>query len=280
MRQHDPRQERRDGFTLIELLVVIAIIAVLVSLTTAAVMKALSKGPETVTRTEIGQLETAVENFKTKYKVDYVPSRIVLFSSRGSYTLTNQLHKDSVDYIERVWPRIAWATTTMNWGGTNGATLEGHQCLVFFLGGVQSGGGCLGFSTDPTNPTAAGGDRVSFYEFKPDRLKAVQGSYLSYLDPYKGLTTPYAYYSSYKTTNNYNPYGGNDNAGIGAQVYKVTTTAPIRYNKPDSFQIISAGADKNFGTDTTWTPASSGNLSANAKDNMSNFASGLLGNGQ
>ena len=68
-------------------------------------------------------------------------------------------------------------------GGTHGYILEGHQCLVFFLGGlpvVDSSGnyGVSGFSKDPTNPftnilSTNGTNRTPpMFEFVPSRLFA------------------------------------------------------------------------------------------------------------
>src|SRR5438876_4113848 len=108
------RPTARMAFTLVELLVVIAIIIVLASLLLAAVFKALDLANEAATRTDVTQLSAAVQSFQTKYQVNYVPSRIILckdylnyFNSRdprlGAIT---PLHQDSLDYLQRVFPRI------------------------------------------------------------------------------------------------------------------------------------------------------------------------------
>jgi prepilin-type N-terminal cleavage/methylation domain-containing protein len=55
----------RRAFTLIELLVVIAIIALLVSLTTAGIMKFMDTGPQTATRTELRSIKS---KFDTQWK--------------------------------------------------------------------------------------------------------------------------------------------------------------------------------------------------------------------
>jgi general secretion pathway protein G len=92
--------------------------------------------------------------------------------------------------------------------------LEGEQCLVFFLGGipqVNPDGSFTptGFSTNPSNPAQAGGDRIPpfFGGFKSNRLVQWPGTapgFPSYIDGYG--KTPYAYFSSYKTANGYNRY--------------------------------------------------------------------------
>ncbi len=72
---------RRPAFTLIELLVVIAIIAILVSLTAAAVMRALVKGPEIQTNSEINEFATKLPAIPN---VNYLPSRLHL-SKQNNY---------------------------------------------------------------------------------------------------------------------------------------------------------------------------------------------------
>ncbi len=265
-----PRRTGRAAFTLVELLVVIAIIIVLASLLLAAVFKALDMAYEAQTRTDITQLGAALQSFETKYGVNYVPSRIILCENPANYfnpstgQAWTQLHQDSLDYLQRVFPRISsptlaqsqWALAGIDWNGDgviqdlpmacpgftptglsvynpatgtssllscNGFLLEGEQCLVFFAGGIPrptpSGVTMTGFATNPSNPADLNSDRVPpFFDFKSDRLlqwvpqppyapPGVVGTapgFPSYKDGYG--KTPYAFFSSYKTSNGYNRY--------------------------------------------------------------------------
>jgi prepilin-type N-terminal cleavage/methylation domain-containing protein len=342
----------RTGFTLIELLVVIAIIAILMSLLAAAVLKIIGVGPKTTTRVEIGQLEQAMETFKTKFKADYVPSRIRLCEKRVHYNQVPtpaqlggpKLDQESMAFLEKVFPKLVdpnnppgsanedanpWTSSKtsvwVDWNGSgtldvpsannNYLILEGDQCLVFFLGGIptRNPNGTLGFSTNPRNPAQQGGDRIQpFYEFKSNRLlftkaypfgsKTAQQSFdfLSYIDAYG--KKPYVYFSAYKGSNGYNryfpvmgiseclqirknPLDGNE---IPQTVwpYAEALTPIIRYQKPNGFQIISAGADGLFGPGTdltsqmplTW-PVTTVALPQPGFDDQANFAPRILGAG-
>jgi len=280
----------RRAFTLVEMLVVVVILGILVSLITGAVIRALAVARRTGNRTEISQLNAAVETFKTFYKVDYIPSRIVLCETLTNYTTGpnagTQLYQESYQYLLRLWPRLGPSSGTIDWNnnGTLDAdmTLEGDQCLVFFLGGIPSFNGtapsttgppsCLGFSTDPTNPTNfSSGIQIQkpFYEFTTSRLvnKSSSGVVIhasapllfSYLDTYgtgnpqgspgvivTGL--PYAYFSAYQTRNGYNRYGPTDCPTLRVWPYAQSsavsgTQVLTQYYNPSGFQIISAGAD-------------------------------------
>jgi hypothetical protein len=314
----------RTAFTLVELLVVIAIIIVLVSLLMVGVFKALDTAYEAQTRTDVTQLAVAVQAFQTHYSVPYIPSRIILCENPANYFVGGNpangyltpLHQDSLDYLQRVFPSIArptlatsvWASTGIDWNGDgviadgaislsvypsatpvvcNGAALEGEQCLVFFTGGIpsQATGTMVGFSTDPTNP-AVGANRVPpFFDFRSNRLQVIAGtapSFPSYQDGYG--KTPYAYFSSYKSSNGYNRYvyisnpylplvpgspitsdcqalqnyGANGTAvfpycqaGMGSVTSPPgPAVGPPAYLNPQSYQIISAGKDNVFGSGT------------------------------
>lgn len=297
----------RRGFTLIELLVVIAIIGILVSLLLSAVMKTIVRIDEVKTRNDISQLDQAIQSFKTKYKVDYIPSKIKLCKFYNQYGNT-PLDNDSKQYLTSVWPHIvnsagnAWNTPNglMQWDGTPAAgvpfILEGHQCLVFFLGGIPSTAGgtlsCQGFSTNPANPAAPGGDRVIFYDFLTNRLVQV-GNFLAYKDGYG--KNVYAYFSSYKSTNGYNRYVVSPpfvltNTDCGslmvapyAEGWDAANSRPVRYLNPNSYQIISAGLDKTFGKGTydaatIWNPRNPAlSPTQGGFDDMSNFSDRFLG---
>jgi type II secretory pathway pseudopilin PulG len=195
-----PRQRTtaRMAFTLVELLVVIAIIIVLASLLLAAVFKALDTAYQAQTRTDITQLTAAVQSFQTKFQLSSAPppSRLVLCKQWVNYysapgVFKSQLHQDSLEYLQRVWPRLDWSTPHprpdsqkwtgmpvwqgIDWDNSDAANdigtsalvirdsannavastevlLEGEQTIVFFLGGIANSGAFTGFSTDASNP--------------------------------------------------------------------------------------------------------------------------------
>jgi prepilin-type N-terminal cleavage/methylation domain-containing protein len=246
---------RRAGFTLVEVLVVVAIITVLVSLTAAAVFKIYGEGDKLVARKDISDLGIAIEAFKLKMNVDYIPSRFRLREDLFGYQIGmaagDYLDQESWTYLKKLFPKLQ--TPTMPYNGTNPNSvwidwnlngtldspvdLEGHQCLVFFLGGVPryNPNGATGFSTNPAYPGAAAfvsaagvpgtavmtDERIGpFFQFKSNQLVALPtpplsnkisvanptngGGYFSMLDPWG--VNPYVYFSGYKKNNGYNRY--------------------------------------------------------------------------
>jgi type II secretory pathway pseudopilin PulG len=373
------RATGRMAFTLVELLVVIAIIIVLASLLLAAVFKALDAANEAATRTDITQLSGAVQAFETKFNVKHIPSRIILCENPADYFNPStgqpwtQLHQDSLDYLQQVFPQISrptlaqsqWALNGIDWNGDNaifdppmppppappavpyvGFMLEGEQCLAFFLGGIpqQSGSGTFiatGFSTNASNPAAKTADRIPpFFDFKSDRLiqwPNTAPGFPSYKDGYGKI--PYAYFSSYKSANNYNRYfgipnpympppnpgppypnqsyfsdcqalrfpppidpsGNNPPQPMGLWPYAQSWGPTIQYLNPQTFQIISAGKNGQFGLGTyppgdpnyglvsrTWAPSNAAafyptgddkgyDLGLFGWDDVANFYDRLLG---
>lgn len=307
----------RGGFTLIEMLMVILIIVILAGLLSSAVVKAISKAREVRNRDNISQLASALENFKAKFGF-YPPSRIKLCKFYNQYNFSNPLDTDSVQTLTRMFPRIdilSWTSAGIDWDGTGNtgeppSILEGDQCLVFFLGGIPGRPAglpptVLGFSTSPANPATGSTERIGpFYEFQPTRLVYSKPGntpihpsapfFLTYLDAYSSSDgvgniiqgAPYAYFSSYKTTNGYNRYAAafmnSDCATLTVWPY---LGAPGKYLNPNSFQIISAGSNGFFGLGSDvptkiWTPANASNFypdTSAGRDDQANFYDAPLG---
>lgn len=290
---------RRSAFTLIELLVVILIIAILVSLTAAGVFAVMGKIPEVKTRTEITELGNALQAFLSDYGQSEPPPSILVLHEHMKYG-NSAVEQQSRIYLQKVFGKnLGVGQTYVDWNGDGVANgpwiLSGEQVLVFFTGGIPNtaavvGGtqapGPQGFSTNNMNPAQAGGKRKGpYYPFESNRLvfagtlNPSAPNFFVYLDPWKTKSgplyatlggSPYAFFSSAGVNNGY--LGAKDS--FGAMPYY---TGVGQYSNSNTYQIISAGKDGNFGT-SGWSP-SSGATGAGA-DDQSNFSAGLLGAGQ
>jgi prepilin-type N-terminal cleavage/methylation domain-containing protein len=216
----------RSGFTLIELLVVILIVGILIALLVPAIAAAVRTAQDARVSAEIANLQTALADFKNKYG-EYPPSRIILRND-GNYSPIDPtvlqipgapedismgaLNLRSARYMQKFFNRANFFFSTsgspgspLNWDGTgtykaysnpNTVILQGHECLVFFLGGmpqkvvlnpgtpqaiVQSWSG-FGWSKSPTDPfdivnpntTVVSQNRTQpLFEFLPGRLQDI-----------------------------------------------------------------------------------------------------------
>jgi hypothetical protein len=116
------------------------------------------------------------------------------------------------------------------------------------------------------------------------------------LDPTQTVAlsgAPYAYFSSYKTTNGYNRYFPiNDCASLANPAANLPAPwpykqGPSQFLNPNSYQIISAGADGAFGpgsnpvdTPPYWSPANASLYYQNGtpgRDDQANFYDSPLG---
>ena len=263
MRCPQVQRTRRNAFTLLELLVVMAIILVLVSLIVGAAFRALSKGYQLRNRSEIAQLDTAVQTFQTEWNVDYMPSTIALNDGNPQST--------SSQFLSRMFRRLP--KTAIAWNGSATATtLQGQHCLVFFLGGIQTNGMVKGFSTNPQNPADMTAPlKAPLFEFDASRLKKDSNGFLYYMDTYK--KQPYAYFSAGRTPNGYSI---TDCSSLSVKPY---LTASGSYWRPDSWQIISAGDSGKFGAgNAVWGTGAAIKKPTVGWDNQANFAANLLAN--
>ncbi|VTR98762.1 type II secretion system protein [Tuwongella immobilis] len=270
MRTTLPTRSHRLGFTLIELLVVIAIIGILMGLTLAAVQQVRGKANDVKVREEIAQIESSIAAFKQHFEVDYLPNAFLLAPNYGDPSLAgNPLAAASQAYLRRMFPRMNLAST-----GLPATTLNGNQCLVFFL----SGGPITnfsGFSSNPSAPFATGGTRMGpLLELNAKRLNANN----ELIDPWGN---PYVYFTAINRGYNSHPLNPTTATPTGVSMtffsQSINGGAPKPLNAT-GFQMISAGNNKAFGPGGLWAPGGGvyGGASPGA-DDVANFHPRVLG---
>ena len=236
---------------------------------------------------------------------------------------------DSRAKIRQIWPQFDFSVVR-DFNGNGSATdviiLTQGECLVFFLGGilkrpedlnnnglldsgedtngdgklsinVVGGSGtqrsfCTGFSKNPFNPFASGGNRDSaIFDFDTSRFVDPDGNnFPAFVDQLPGQTAPYLYASSYSGAGyRYNPssllfeYAATSSAPmfLPTMPYLQGSGAGALPWKAKGFQIISPGYDKKYGTFGSYsTDTASSDLSGSRDveaDNITNFAPGTLG---
>ena len=277
------------GFTLVELLTVIVIIGILVSLITAAAWRARVTARNAVIIAEISDIGTALEAYAAE--VGELPP-----------DFTDQ--QRVLTHLRKRFPRYQlpaggeWAKFKLDVSdGTDGLDvddLDPTTALVFWLGGIPKEV-CTdvnnntwvwentpsGFNANVTNPFASRGSRTkSYIEFEPRRLPDRTGLWRQYHPPYCTGAPPYESGVPYV----YFRARIDGYAGLRWPLVEgaVGTAVPYQdangvWREPDTFQIIAAGSDGNFGTGIGPRCSQSGaNCSPADYDNITNFSQGTL----
>lgn len=272
-------QPVRPWYWLLVLLAIIPVVLVGVGINTTFSDR---NGVESKTRTDLWQLHSGLISAMQELNVTYLPSYLVLRED-GKYDLADRGQVETVSILHKAFGKNIDLASEIDWNNDGQITkgpivLEGHHCLVFWLGGIPatSGGahGCLGFSNDPQNPAALRGMRKGpYFAFKSSRLVIDANGFLYYIDPFRpGM--PYAYFSGGKSGNRF----GGDCAALGLAPYFEVQLGAQHFMNQGKFQIISAGPDGQFGAGGQWDPAI-GAKGADA-DNITNFARLPLGRPQ
>lgn len=272
----------RRGFSLVELLIVLVIIGILMALLLPAIGAARANAQAAQVVSEIADLETALAAFKAKFGM-YPPSSITLQPPGGTWDARSRA------ILRQMFPQFDFAssgglTTTIV---PSAVTLNASECLVFFLGGVRNPatGGLVGFSKHPQHPLATGGSREGpFFEFDPTRLRDNNPTgtpafdpFPVYIDKLPSQTKPYLYFSAYDGRG-YDPAESSPDLTNGVYRTGAAADAP-RYN-PDSFQLISPGFDREYGSggfyDSTNPNNTASDITEADRDNITNFRKGML----
>ncbi|MFK7777969.1 MAG: type II secretion system protein [Gimesia sp.] len=292
-------QQNRRAFTLIELLIAITIIALLLGLLFPAIGSVRLAAQRAQVRAEISNLETAITAFRADFGMD-PPSGIVLQEDGGA-----TWDQRSKGLIRKMWPQFNFGTDKdINGDGdaNDTITLNAGECLVFFLGGVyeKTTDGkfrVYGFSKNPARPFLNPGSSVTalsasnssrlgpFFEFNNSRFvdtdaaTAPAGEFApEYLDSFPSQQTPYMYLSSYGGRG----YRSTDLPPGFISAYREgdPTVAPTNSDQPyksKSYQIISPGADNQFGTGGNYDTNKNFPIGRTVEaDNITNFVSGSL----
>jgi prepilin-type N-terminal cleavage/methylation domain-containing protein len=277
----------RSGFSLVELLIVIVILGILMSLIIPAITRARTRAQEAAVAAEISQLDQAIARFKTRFGVE-PPSSLTIPTSATGWAAEDR------QKVLRIWDQFDFATLGgMGAYPSAAINLNGAECLVFFLGGINAGSvtapQMVGFSKNPRTPwnaTAANRD-VPFYDrFTPDRLLDVDSdNVVEFIDGLPGQTTPILYFSSqgksYRKTNgattfdDFDVHGGMNNAKDMSQIYLGPDGKTAL--RAQGYQILSPGFDGQYGTGGVYTDGGefTGVRGVEA-DNIANFSDGKM----
>ncbi|MGO8750489.1 MAG: type II secretion system protein [Thermoguttaceae bacterium] len=183
-----PRPPAPRGFTLVEMMTVIVIIGILGSLITVAAYRARVAALRAVTKTEISQLQAALESYKAKYG-EYPPDFANVNNSNAQQAILRHLRKAFPRYLvygaSNTYVPIASASFANfrydmlnNPNGAYGIdplNFDAASGLVFWLGGLPQNTANsylpAGFNANPAAPFTQGTPRTEpFFNFVADRL--------------------------------------------------------------------------------------------------------------
>ena len=304
-------EKLRRGFTLVELLVGMTIIAILAGLLTVAVSGGLRSAQRFRIITEMTQIESALEQFRTEFNI-YPPSFKELAQIQaidGDVAAANRV----LDYLNSIAPNNAESTLDANgmrrvdvWWQQVGSELANSANnpgadLVFWLSGLSTNkqfpltqpilngnGDAVPLAAHNYNVNDNNFERRVFFEFVQDQLLFNNTGAVAGYSQENGSSLPYLYLDA----QNYLPtiVGGTPQAdgayclpGFMPEDYNLILDGTLQfgsplfkqlYPNPDSFQLISYGLDGDPGIANP--PNRINECGARGADNLVNFGSQVI----
>ncbi|MDA0817937.1 MAG: prepilin-type N-terminal cleavage/methylation domain-containing protein [Planctomycetota bacterium] len=208
---------RRSGFTLVELLVVLLIVGMLAAILTPVVMQSLAKARNAAIKSEIDMLHMAIMNYKNEY--GSFPPCIDTPVGGGSGLVAR--------HVQRLFPRAAPAVLP------GGADINPATALVGWL---------AGYTENPVDPVGigTGGKRNKLYDFDQPRVAGML------YHPTQKPNAPYIYIDNTHyadATGTPIPF-----AAVGGPYAAEADASGVAFH-PETFQILCAGRDEQWGTD-------------------------------
>ena len=238
----------RGGFTLIELLIVTMIIGILMSIIISAAVQVRRYARELAIYNELMELHSAIEMYKQRY---------------GGYPPNLTATQNEIDrHLRKAFPRMRSDQQGIQRGG------DAAEALVVWLSG---------YGPNPRNPFAENAKRDPLYAFDETRLRRENGKVRYYP---RDVNEPFVYFhhASYNqiefqsTTGEGGkllPYTRDLNEGETDQGGTSGENSDRKYVNPDTFQIISAGLDNDYGNGGSY-PSGKG-YQLGDRDNITNF---------
>ena len=216
---HTPVSHRR-AFTLVELMIVVGIIGTLAAISIPVVMNALSKARNAAIKSEVDMLHMSIMNYRNE--IGSLPPLDINPTASNSVA---QRH------LKRAFPRCDAAAQL-----AGGNPITPFNALRSWL---------RGFTNNPVSPLAPTGDREPLYSFDASRFDTGQAIYF----PSKLPQSPFVYIPKNNYGTAYPPAPLTYTANNATFTIPTGTYESIAGMNPDTFQILCAGRDGEWGTE-------------------------------